>query len=257
MKILFINRVIGLWRGGGETFDLNIAGELQKLGCEVEFITGKSLMNKIKHPVQKIRTHYIYSPYIRDVKNKIPLRGMGRFFLLDAWLFGKRSLSFLDKYLKNNKVDIVQITADPLLCDWITKRYGIPSIVVFHGPPDRWYEEAIKRCIAVVSLGDAYKQIKKIRSDVVNIPAGIKLSSVDNNEIDKISSMIRTKYNILENERIILFVGRLIKIKNIPFLTKGFKKVLEEYSNVKLLIGSYEIQITNCGYECWWDPYAN
>lgn len=43
MKILFVNRMAALVRGGGETFDLQIAEALQRLGHEVEFLSGRRL----------------------------------------------------------------------------------------------------------------------------------------------------------------------------------------------------------------------
>ena len=37
MRILFINRVMGLWRGGGENFDLNLAYSL-KIGKRLNLV---------------------------------------------------------------------------------------------------------------------------------------------------------------------------------------------------------------------------
>ena len=54
MKILFVNRMAAMVRGGGETFDLQIAEALQRRGHEVEFLSGR-LLGKIKNAKCKMK----------------------------------------------------------------------------------------------------------------------------------------------------------------------------------------------------------
>ncbi|MDO7977846.1 glycosyltransferase [Oceanotoga sp. DSM 15011] len=64
------------------------------------------------------------------------------------------------------------------------------------------------------------------------IPTGI--------DVDKFQSdikwNIRENFNIQEDDRVLLFVGRVAKEKNIDFLIKMFKKLTYEESNLKFLI---------------------
>jgi len=46
LRVLFINRMASMVRGGGETFDLEIARHLADLDCEVTFLTGIPLFGK-------------------------------------------------------------------------------------------------------------------------------------------------------------------------------------------------------------------
>jgi glycosyltransferase involved in cell wall biosynthesis len=48
LRILFVNRMASMVRGGGETFDLEMARHLAALGCEVTFLTGVPLFGKAK-----------------------------------------------------------------------------------------------------------------------------------------------------------------------------------------------------------------
>ena len=44
MRILFINRMLSIERGGGETFDLEISRHIEKLGHEVSYLPGLPLL---------------------------------------------------------------------------------------------------------------------------------------------------------------------------------------------------------------------
>jgi hypothetical protein len=37
MKVIFVNIMMGMYRGGGENYDLNLSRELVSLGCDIEF----------------------------------------------------------------------------------------------------------------------------------------------------------------------------------------------------------------------------
>jgi glycosyltransferase involved in cell wall biosynthesis len=68
---------------------------------------------------------------------------------------------------------------------------------------------------------------------IVVIPTGIDMYSFDK----PIKWDLRKEYNINEEDKILLFVGRLAKEKNIDFLIKNvFKKIVEEEKNVKFVI---------------------
>ena len=67
MKVLFINRVIGMFRGGGENFDLNIARELRKYNVEIRFLASKPVFGNVKYPITDFISEYVPSPYLRDL----------------------------------------------------------------------------------------------------------------------------------------------------------------------------------------------
>lgn len=225
MKIIFINRGMAFYRGGGENFDLNIAKALEKLGCEIEFITGKSLTGKVKYPVKEFKTIYLRSPYLRDLSQKMK-KGSGYINLTDRKLFARRVINYLKK--KDGEF-ILQVCSIPEIVE-IKKCRKIPVVISFPGPPWEGDYELIKKFDKVIASGDTVKFIKEnVRKDVVNIPPG-----VDTDVFKKIKSEVREKYN-LKNKKILLFTGRLVPIKNISFLINSMKKIPEQA--VLLIVG--------------------
>ena len=51
MRVLFINRMAGLERGGGETFDLEIARHLAQTGTQISFLSGAPLLGPPPMPL--------------------------------------------------------------------------------------------------------------------------------------------------------------------------------------------------------------
>ncbi|GAB6188675.1 glycosyltransferase family 4 protein [Marinitoga arctica] len=67
---------------------------------------------------------------------------------------------------------------------------------------------------------------------VVVIPTGIDINKFN----EEVIWNLRDEYNILPEEKILLFVGRLGPEKNIDFLIKVFHKIFHEERNVKFVI---------------------
>ncbi len=51
LRILFINRMASMERGGGETFDLEIARHLAQMGHQITFLSGISLFGRARLPI--------------------------------------------------------------------------------------------------------------------------------------------------------------------------------------------------------------
>ena len=51
MRVNLANYTLSMMRGGGETRDLALARELGELGVEVELLTVKPLVGRVRHPV--------------------------------------------------------------------------------------------------------------------------------------------------------------------------------------------------------------
>jgi len=215
MKVLFINRGMSFYRGGGETFDLNIAIALEKLGCEIEFITGKDLTGKKRYPVKEFKTTYLRTPYLRDLSQKLK-KGSGYINLLDRKLFARRIINYLKK---RKEKFILQVCSVPEIVN-IKKYKNFPVVVFFPGPPWKGDFNLIKQADKVITHGDTVRVIReKFREDVVDIPPG-----VDTEIFKKVKSDIREKYD-LKNKSILIFTGRLVPIKNIPFLIQAMRKL--------------------------------
>lgn len=95
-------------------------------------------------------------------------------------------------------------------------------------------------CVKLDKVVAPTDNIKNVLTDygvpsdhIVVIPTGIDMYSFDK----PIEWDLREEYNIKDEDKILLFVGRIAKEKNIDFLIKDvFKKVVQEEKNVKFVI---------------------
>ena len=78
----------------------------------------------------------------------------------------------------------------------------------------------------------------KIQSPIQIVPNGIDLSLFyeHSDSICKDSIQLRRKYNIADNDELIVFVGRLGSEKNIGILLDNYKKIREHRNTVKFLL---------------------
>lgn len=234
MKITFINRGIGMFRGGGEIFALNIANGLQHLGCEISFITGKSLLKRVNYPIKQFKTDYVISPYLRDFSQKLgtlpsPVRQISYgLYHFDLWAFSKKVMELLRK---QDHCDIVQICGLPGLASEIVKNLKIPVVLRFPGPPAKKQKREIEECNAVIANGDAVKGLKNLLSkNIYDIPPG-----VDINTFKPTGNEVREKYK-LQHNKLLLFVGRFVPLKNLPFLLKTFAEITKKDNRVRLMM---------------------
>lgn len=252
MKVIFINRAIGMFRGGGETYALNIARGLRELGCEIRFILPKPWFGEVKYPIDDFETEYVASPYLRDLAQRMaagnsyfekisvkPLQGFSqkgcRFIAGAIFKFYdlKSQNDIFDHLRKRDKdYDIVQVFSHCVLASRIVEELRIPVVIRFPGPPRIAYKKHILRCNAVVANGDAFLQTRdSITSDVIDIPPGI-----DSEKFKTVDSNIRNKYNIEPDDTLVLFVGRFVPLKNLPFLINGMAEVIKSNNKVKLML---------------------
>jgi L-malate glycosyltransferase len=92
----------------------------------------------------------------------------------------------------------------------------------------------VKNFIAVDNNTKQYysKKYPWAKKKIIVIPIGV--DTVLFSPLDK--RIVRNKYQLSESEKILIFIGRLEKEKNIPFILNSFKKVKEEIVSAKLII---------------------
>jgi glycosyltransferase involved in cell wall biosynthesis len=101
----------------------------------------------------------------------------------------------------------------------------------------RYIKGFSNRCDRVVVPTEKVKQQLSsigITSKIEIVPTGIDLSLVDSAS----PSGIRGKYGIPDGAKLLIFVGRLAKEKNIEFLLKAFETIRSQYDNVYLLLAA-------------------
>jgi glycosyltransferase involved in cell wall biosynthesis len=233
MNITFINRMMGIKFGGGENFDLNMARVLKKRGHNIRFIVGRE-WKKLSLPMDEdeFEVIYIKTPYLRDIHYKVqPTNVLNKLISVgalefDLILFEKQVL----KYLKNDSwSDIYQICGLPRLGAKLggqkSTKQQFKTVVRWPGPAGKRKIKYMQKCDINFANGDAYRIIKeKIYPNIKYVNLGI--------DIEKFTPIKKEDKKIIE----FLFVGRIVPIKNIPFLIKGFIEAYQENKNIVLNI---------------------
>ncbi len=234
MNITFINRMMGIKFGGGENFDLNIARALKKRGHNIRFIVGRE-WNKLSLPMDEneFEVIYIKTPYLRDIHYKIkPTNLLNKLISASALEFDLRLFeNAVFSYLKNDTwSDIYQICGLPRVGALLhvqinATKQQFKTVVRWPGPPSKRKLKYMQKCDINFANGDALKIIrKKLYPEAKEVNLGI--------DIEKFKPIIK------EDECFVkfLFVGRIVPIKNIPFLIKGFIEAYKKNKNMVLNI---------------------
>lgn len=234
-----VNRLLGIFSGGGETFDYNIAKTLTYLGHNVLVLTGKPLFSSKKNEIYDIRVKYIRSPYIRWISyktaGKIP-KVPTFFMLLDLYIFSIFAFIWIKENEKN--FDIIQILNIPILSKWIVDNLKKPVVVRFPGPPSNRWELSIYRCIKNKDLikfftnGDALRYLKLYNFEADDIPPGVNTERFI--RIENIP--IRKRYNISDKDILLISCRRIIPGKGFEFLIDVFEIALKNNRDLKLMI---------------------
>lgn len=179
----------------------------------------------------------------------IPTKGINRFdALLKMYSLGR-------KICKENKIDIIQVQ-DPIFTGFVgyllKKEFKKPLNICVYGPnpyDKNWLREKkinfflaplakylIKNTNSIQVDGQKAFQSLKAKFPCLKIfykpmvPQDIKkFKTADGTAIKK--ELLKDKEG-----KILLFVGRLTKQKNIPFLLTCFQKIIKDFSNVRLVI---------------------
>ncbi len=230
LNITIINRMMLTHFGGGENFDLNIAKQMRNRGHNIKIITGKSFVRRSSPPddVYSFEIKTVPFVHIAHLSNKIGNKTKLTWFL-SSFCINVDYLSFeisVFKKIKNdNWTDVYHICGLPRLASWIYKRLKKPVVVRWPGVPSRLARKYLDKYPVNVAGGDVFPKIRNWCNNAEYVEIGVDTEFFTPPKKKEFSEEIR-----------FLFVGRLIKIKNIPFLLKGFEKVSKKYSNVSLHI---------------------
>ena len=132
-----------------------------------------------------------------------------------------------------------------------TKKYRIRYVLQAHGALPRiiekqrlkklydwvWGYKILRDASKVIALTNTeveqYKMMGVDEGKIEIVPNGIDLSGYENLPE---RGEFRKKYLIREDEKIILYLGRIHKIKGIDLLVKAFADLIKELDNVRLVI---------------------
>jgi glycosyltransferase involved in cell wall biosynthesis len=234
MEIIFINRMMGVKFGGGENADLNFAISLTKRGHDVKIITGRI---KNKQPpelgdLNNIQIKYLKTVYLRKYAYKIEkykfFKKIAPFFYeLDLLIFEIKAYKYVKKQLL--MPNAFQICALPRLASRLKKLSNTSVNVRWPGRPGKTKLKLLYNYDTNIANGDVFKYLNSIHvSNLKFVNIGVNTSKFYPNKTINNENQIR-----------FLFVGRLIKIKNVPLLINSFKSALQKSDSIRLTIAGF------------------
>lgn len=163
------------------------------------------------------------------------------------------------KEVKESNLDIIHIHS-PFTIGKVgvsyAKKHNIPVVATMHSQFKRDFKKAVKSTLITnMMLATVMKVFNKcdecwaVNSEIANIfkEYGAKtLPRVQNNGTDLVPFenddeilALKKKYNIKEDEKVFLFIGRLVSLKNIFFIANSLKILREKRFKFKMIfVGS-------------------
>jgi len=226
--------MLSIERGGGETFDLEMARHLQNLDCSVSFLSGYPLFSGAKisdaQSQSQSPNHYIRSPYYGWFPwDKV--KGGWRLRLFDFWFFEQFSARWAKR--QKHQFDVVHVCELPTFVH-LWKRWKMAVPVVMRLTAGNFYDTmgAIPKADGVIASGMTIPQLQQgLRPDVVDVP-----NAVDSSFFFPHKSSFRSVYGLSENDWVLLYVARFQAFKNHAFLLNVFRRVLAAKSNARLVL---------------------
>ncbi len=239
MKILQVLPYFNPKKGGDVKVCTNLSRELVKRGHDVTILTTDSELD---------------NDYVTSVKNQgINVILMNSKFNISNFIYSPNIGEWLEKNIR--KFDIVHLHTyrayqNNIICKYSIK-FKIPYIVQAHGSvlpffqkqllkqiyDKLWGHKILNNASTVIALNEMEKeQYKKMgihESKIEIVYNGIDLSILDNLPE---KGKFRQKYLIHQNEKVILYLGRIHKIKGIDLLLDAFSDILKELHDVRLVI---------------------
>ena len=145
----------------------------------------------------------------------------------------------LKKYVKENNIDLIHThhRIPEVVATTISKKLRVKTVKSAHSFV-RGYKKISFKSDIIISVSHSLsnyliKNFKNVDGRIVTLynPAE-EFIALDDNLIND----FRNEHNILSSQKVILFIGRIAKVKGIDTLIKSFEIVKERFSNVSIMI---------------------
>lgn len=232
MEVAFVNRMLGLHRGGGEIWDLRMAEHLRDLGVDVTFYLGKPRGSELTHPPWDFDYVEVDTPHLQDLAYSMPAGVGGALADLDAHFFTRRAVD----RLKGADFDVVHVNSRPHFARY-ADGFGQPVVIKMNAPPySLWYDvvnpftssyRLLEEFDRVIATGVTVEEIRQRSScDVTMINPGVDTEVFTPGASEDAAG---TKN--------LLFVGRFVPSKNIGLLLEAFDYVHQFHDAELTLVG--------------------
>ncbi|MCW4029673.1 MAG: glycosyltransferase [Candidatus Bathyarchaeota archaeon] len=229
--------------GGSQQVVYQISKELSKRGHEVTVFCSDAKRSNLKESTEN-KTETFEGINVRHFDNKYP-------FLSDK--FGFFYTPAIKKAFSDQKFDLIHLHElrgyQHIVAFKFAKETNVPYIIQAHGILgqsnsasrkifDFFYgREILFNAQAVLALNkkeqEQYTRAGVPIGKTCIIPNGLNLSEYAQMPA---KGVFKRKYHIAEKEQVILYLGRIHRVKGLDVLVKSFAKVLNQKNNVTLVI---------------------
>jgi glycosyltransferase involved in cell wall biosynthesis len=230
MRILFVNRMAAMVRGGGETFDLEMARHLVELGCQTEYLSGIPMTGRAAVQIDHPRVHLLRSPYTGHLPWDRFRLGW-RIRIADFRCFEILAARWILQH--HERFDVIQICEMPPLITELAKRHcPLPTVIRITAPDFHDAGQALQKATAVIASGTSLRFLRDgIRPDVRDIPNGVDLFRFRPQASD-----LRERLHIPADAILAVHVARFQAVKNHAMLLRAFRRVLDAGVHGHLLL---------------------
>jgi len=257
LRVLFVNRMACLERGGGETFDLEISRHLAKAGARVSFLSGAPLLRPAPLPLEGART--LHTPWLRRFPwDKV--KGGWRVRQVEFECFEWRAARWVAKHAA--EFDVIQVCELPNLVHWLKKK-GVKTPVVMRLTAPNYYDPrgGVPLADALIASGTTIEKLRARGADDTEVvhphgeqsrldgilegrapsrPDGLRVvdipNAVDAELFRPQPSDFRKKHGIGRDEFVALYVARFQAFKNHAMLLEAFAEFAKGHPDSRLVL---------------------
>ena len=242
MKIGFVTGAYLPAPGGVTTSVVNFTNQLRKLGQEVFVFCPDYPEEEVEEDDHVFRIPSYYSPLLKDFRLTDPFQA--------ARVFRREFSDF----------DVVHIHLPTIMSPparWIANFYDVPIFSTYHTNLELYIRhyvpgvpENVARALARLYTSRETKNAEKVfvpSPDMKNLletydlepslevlPTGIDLAAYERES--ESTRTLKEQFGIKEDEKILLYVGRVGSEKNIGFLLDAFKEISRSFQPVHFVI---------------------
>lgn len=237
MKILFVNRMMGVAWGGGENYDFQLARGLESLGHRVCFLTAAGAAVR-----SDVETELVATPYLRRYMYELAGRVRtlpGLIAEFDLRLFERAALAALPGLVRRRAIDVVQILSLPRLAARLAGG-DRPVAMRFPGPPAWFHTGLLRRLgstggVGLFAHGDTVSRLERLGVAAEEIPPGIDLS-LYGSPSPAARAELRDRIGAGPTSLVLASVGRMVPGKGHAFALEAIRELTAAGTDAHLVL---------------------